>query len=64
MMFFEPRGGYNGLLVEVKREDGSLDAEGFQRAFLEAADDRGYKTKVCYGLEAVKEGISSYLDIK
>ena len=62
IMILEPKGGFNGLLIELKKDNGVLSID--QRQFLEEADARGYKTKVCYGFEAAKDGIRTYLDLR
>ncbi len=59
LLVFEPRGGYFGLLLEVKAKDGSLSPE--QVEFLNRAALRGYKTAVCWSREEGIAVLDAYL---
>lgn len=55
-----PRGGYNGLYIEMKRiRGGRLSDE--QRGWLAALTANGYRAEVCRGWEAAKDLILEYL---
>jgi hypothetical protein len=60
LMFFEPRGGYHGLVLEVKDPNGSLSTE--QREFIDTAIKLGYKGEVCYSVTQGKNIIDRYMD--
>jgi hypothetical protein len=44
--FYEPRGSYHGLLIEFKAPGGTVSDA--QKDFIQQADDRGYKTAICF----------------
>ena len=44
--FYEPRGSYHGLLIEFKAPGGTVSDA--QKDFIKQADDRGYKTAICF----------------
>lgn len=61
LQIYEPRQGFHGLFVEMKREKGGR-IEPEQKAFLEASAQRGYKVEVCHGTQAAVDAITAYLD--
>jgi hypothetical protein len=57
----EPRGGYPGLFVEMKRTTGGTVSPK-QRRFMRRARARGYKVEVCdRGARAALEVVEAYL---
>lgn len=54
-----PRGAFSGLWIEMKRKGGALRPE--QAAFMDELKALGYDCAVCYGQDAAKEKIHSYL---
>lgn len=56
-----PRGGFNGLYIELKRLRGGRLSEQ-QRAWLDALGKQGYAVAVCKGWEDAAETILRYLD--
>lgn len=57
-----PFGGYNGLWIELKTNKGKLSPE--QVAFIDRKNSRGYLAIACWGFEAAKEIILTYLSSK
>ena len=55
-----PAGKYHGAFIEVKV--GKNKATTSQLAFLEAMNNEGYFTKVCYGVNETINTIQSYLN--
>lgn len=70
----EPRNGYHGLFLEVKREgSGAILKSGAfstdkklqgEVAFLKRARDKGYKAEIGIGFEQCMKIINEYLGIK
>jgi hypothetical protein len=58
-----PRGGFHGLVIEVKALNGNSTTEE-QRAWIQAFLDQGYYARCCIGAEAVVNTIFAYLDLK
>lgn len=54
-----PRQGYHGLWLELKVNKGKLTKE--QNAFIDRKNQRNYLALACWGFEAAKEVISTYL---
>jgi hypothetical protein len=55
-------GGWHGLFIELKRVGGvPSDVSPEQRRWLEALDEQGYLTEVCYGWEQAAAQICMYL---
>lgn len=50
---------YAGLFIELKTLKGRPTKE--QKEWLEFLNEQGYKAEICYGWEAAKNTISSYL---
>ncbi len=59
IMLLVARGGYHGLLIELKIEGGSVSPT--QEAFLAFAREQGYQALVCWGWTQAKDAIESYL---
>lgn len=57
---YEPRGGYHGLAIELKRRKcGRVTEE--QKKCLKELSERGYYATVCYGFDDAKAVIDRYL---
>jgi len=54
-----PKGGYHGLLIEMKVKGGRVSDS--QKEFMEAALLMGYQAVVCYGFEQARDAINNYL---
>lgn len=54
-----PAGGYHGLFVEMKTRRGKVSDN--QQKWIDALNTFGYRAVVCYGWEAAKNEIESYL---
>jgi len=55
-----PRGKFNGLIIEMKKEKGgTLSQE--QRWWIDRLSERGYWVEVCRGLDAAIKTIEGYL---
>lgn len=54
-----PAGGYHGLFVEMKTARGKVSEN--QSRWIEALNTFGYRAVVCYGWEAARDEIESYL---
>jgi hypothetical protein len=70
LVIYEPRHGYHGLFVELKREgeriikkDGSAATPHISEQFkmLRALVDRGYYAHMCVGFDMAREIIDNYL---
>jgi hypothetical protein len=61
ILFFEPRGPYSGLLVEMKKPGGTVSPE--QEKFLTAARDRGYSCAVCFSKSSAISVLDKYLSL-
>lgn len=59
LLFFEPRGPFHGLLIEFKAPGGKISDA--QRDFLAAAENRGYKTAVCFSTAEALSVLAEYL---
>lgn len=57
-----PRGNYHGLYIEMKAKS-NQPAEA-QIRWLESLSAQGYKTAVCWGFEAARSVIESYLQLQ
>ena len=55
-----PRGGFNGLYIELKRVKGGTVSDE-QREWIAALNTQGYKAIVCHGAEEAIEQIRGYL---
>lgn len=59
LIFFEPRGVFHGLFIELKWGDNDTSDE--QKRFIQDALDRGYATAVCWTYEETIKTIDNYL---
>lgn len=57
-----PRGKYHGLYIEMKATGNKTTDE--QNKWLEALQEQGYRTAVCYGWEVASKVITDYLNLK
>ena len=63
IMLLVPRGGYHGLLIEMKRVNATpSDTRPEQRAWHEAHRARGYCVWVCKGFEDARRAVLEYLN--
>lgn len=56
-----PRGGFNGLYIELKRVKGGTVSDE-QREWIAALNKQGYKAIICHGAEEAIEQIRGYLN--
>ena len=63
LVILEARGGYFGLLVEMKRPDGGSVSEE-QQDFMYSARDKGYKAVVCHGTEEAWRAFEKYMRLE
>jgi hypothetical protein len=61
VFLLEPRGGYAGLVIEMKAEEGRVRPE--QRAWLERLAEQHYKVLVCRSWTAAAHQICLYLGV-
>ena len=59
IIVFRATNGYNGLLLELKKEKGIVSTD--QKKFKEQANAEGYKYLIAYGLEQAKEMVGGYV---
>jgi hypothetical protein len=55
-----PRGGFHGLIIELKVAGGKLSS--LQKSWIEALQGQGYCAMVCVGFDVAKEAIEDYLN--
>ena len=55
------RGQYHGLYIELKTQKGKLQKN--QKEWLNALNEEGYATNVCYGWLEARETIEKYLGL-
>lgn len=58
LIVFDPRGGYGGLLIELKTETGHLSPA--QESMCRALANAGYYVEVCFGFETFVECVNLY----
>ncbi len=58
------RGGYHGLFVEMKREDGGAGLSDDQKKWLKILQEEGYHAIQCNGYDRALEAIEWYLGLK
>lgn len=63
LFFYEPRGGYHGLAIELKRSKGGTTSP-LQKEWLEALKKRGYYATVAQGFDAAKKVIDWYMRLE
>lgn len=62
LLIFEPRGGFHGLMLELKTPSGQVSV--FQKEFLKNLHDRGYRGWVSFSYEDAVIVIEDYLSGK
>lgn len=61
LFFYQPRGGYHGLFIEMKRRRGSTSVvSGGQRGFIDRARKQGYFCAVCWGFDEARAALETY----
>lgn len=63
LTFLEPRGGFHGLVIELKKTGGKCDDHD-QIAFLIEADKLGYKAVCCIGYNIAVKTIDAYMKLE
>lgn len=58
LIFYEPRGIYKGLMIEIKRKGGR--ASDHQKEWLLALNERGYRAELCFGEDECLDVIRGY----
>ena len=61
VLVFEPRGGYAGLMIELKTEAGHLSA--IQEDVCRSLADSGYWVEVCFGVMSAVECVDEYFSL-
>jgi len=71
LVILEPRGGFHGLIIELKvdtpyKRDGSVKKGRLQEQYktLKALEDKGYRTAFGVGFDHTKTIIDSYMNLK
>jgi hypothetical protein len=59
LFIYEPRGGYHGLAIELKREGGYASTE--QKAWITSLSSKGYDAYICKGIDDAIRTIDQYL---
>lgn len=59
--FFEPRGQYHGLAIELKKRDRSNGPSKKQIKFIERISNKNYKCYVAYGWKEAVAQLEEYL---
>ena len=59
LVVFEARGGYFGLLIEMKADDGDLSDD--QKKFAKAAEERGYLYVAAWGYDEARALFDDYM---
>jgi hypothetical protein len=54
--------GYHGLYIELKKSDHTNRPTKLQREWLEALEQQGYFTAVCYGYDEAVQTLTDYLE--
>ena len=61
IFFPVPRGGYNGLFIEMKRAEGGYLTSA-QAIWLNNLSKQGYRAVCCKGFEAARDELLTYLN--
>lgn len=67
IIYLQPRGGYNCLVIEMKAQDKRNDKDAVspdQAAFLEAINGAGGIGEVCYGCDEAMELFTRYMNFE
>ena len=59
LLIFEPRGDFNGLMIEIKTKRGKVSK--YQKEWNNMLNKRGYLALITYGFEEAKNKIDKYL---
>jgi len=62
VIFYEPRNGYHGLAIEIKRKGGRVSPH--QKKWVLDLQRRGFYAEVCIGLDACLKCFDSYFGSK
>lgn len=62
LMIYEPKGGFHGLAIEMKAENGKLSKD--QKKWLQILESKGYFATVCWGADAAIKLINIYMNLK
>lgn len=63
ILFYEPRSGYYGLAIEVKKEKGGRTSP-FQIQWRDDLLKRGYQSVICKGLDECIHAFNLYFGVK
>lgn len=58
VFIYEPRRGFHGLAIEIKKQGGQSTPE--QRMWITDLDKRGYKALICKGIDECIKAIDEY----
>jgi hypothetical protein len=61
VVFLIPRGGYHGMLMELKRGDGGSGLSDDQIEFIKLAEQEGFFTAVPNGYKEAEEMVNEYM---
>lgn len=61
LVFFEPRRGYMGLCIEVKKKGGRPSKQ--QKQWKDDLRERGYRSVICTGLKECLEEFQQYFSL-
>lgn len=61
LIFYEPRGGYHGFCMEIKKKRGQPSPH--QRAWIADLQRRGYQALICKGLDQCIEAFETYFNL-
>jgi hypothetical protein len=59
LQIFEPRGGFHGLMIEIKKDKTSYPTTE-QKEWIKKLNERGYSAHVCKGVDEAIGVINSY----
>lgn len=62
LIFYEARGGFYGLCIEIKKKGGRPSPH--QRAWIADLQRRGYQALICKGLDACVEAFEDYFNLR
>lgn len=62
LIFYEPRSGFHGLCMEIKKKKGQPSPH--QRAWIADLEQRGYQALICKGLDQCIEAFETYFNLR
>ena len=62
LIFYEPRDGFNGLCIEIKKKGGQPSPH--QRAWIADLQTRGYQALICKGLDSCIQAFEDYFNLR